>query len=219
MSNPPSLSVVYEGACEKFRASDGFEHAWYVHSYAKFSEGSVLKVRFRLRRPDYEVNVRAEVRHCIPGQGVGVEFLNLSGEAQMGNRGRNRLSVIPFDAERARDRTDTFRIPAGVIHPVHMRMLDRLARWKESAPFQNRSMTRLRYRPQGSLLRLRRTEHSAVSGALSIAGVSLTVREHFSDLGDFAILGSLSVVLVLSSITAFHVYCPFQWAKSNLRIR
>jgi len=95
---PSSLSVVYEGACEEIpvHPTDLSVRGMFIHTPNVFPQGSVLKVRFRLRRPDYEVNVRAEVRHCIPGQGVGVEFLNLSGEAQWAIEEEIGLSVIPF---------------------------------------------------------------------------------------------------------------------------
>ena len=53
----------------------------FIPTQRDFPIGSVLKVRFRLPRSNFHVSVRAEVRHCIPGSGVGVEFLELSAEA------------------------------------------------------------------------------------------------------------------------------------------
>lgn len=39
-------------------------------------------VEFRLTRADVQVKTRAEVRYCLPGVGVGVEFIDLAPEAQ-----------------------------------------------------------------------------------------------------------------------------------------
>ena len=95
---PARLSVVYEGACEEIpvHPTDLSTHGMFINTPKFFPEGSVLKVRFRLRRPDYEVNVRAEVRHCISGTGVGVEFLNLPDEARWAIEEEIGLSVVPF---------------------------------------------------------------------------------------------------------------------------
>jgi len=41
-------------------------------------------LHFCLIHSGYELNVRAEVRHCVPGVGVGVEFVDLSPEALRG---------------------------------------------------------------------------------------------------------------------------------------
>jgi hypothetical protein len=46
-----------------------------------FPIGSVLKIRFRLPRCNVQVTVRAEVRRCSPGSGLGVEFIDLSNQA------------------------------------------------------------------------------------------------------------------------------------------
>jgi len=81
---PSELSVVYEGAAEKvpLRPADLSTRGMFVHSPKPFPEGSVVKIHFRLRRMDFAVDVRAEVRHCIPGVGFGVEFLDLEPEAR-----------------------------------------------------------------------------------------------------------------------------------------
>ena len=81
---PSELSVVYEGASEPvpLHPSDLSTRGMFVHSPKPFPEGSIVKVHFRLRRVDFAVNVRAEVRHCTPGVGFGVEFLDLDPEAR-----------------------------------------------------------------------------------------------------------------------------------------
>ena len=45
-------------------------------------QGAVLCVEFRLTRSDVLVRARAEVRYCLPGVGVGVEFVDISPDAQ-----------------------------------------------------------------------------------------------------------------------------------------
>jgi hypothetical protein len=80
---PSELSVVYEGVAEEIpiRPADLSTRGMFIHSAKPFPEGSILKVRFRLCRVDFVVNVRAEVRHCVPGIGFGVEFMALEPEA------------------------------------------------------------------------------------------------------------------------------------------
>jgi hypothetical protein len=79
---PCDLSVVYEGATEEVPVHpvDLSTHGMFIPTPKYFPIGSVLKVSFRLRS-NFQVNVRAEVRHCVPGSGVGVEFLELAPEA------------------------------------------------------------------------------------------------------------------------------------------
>jgi PilZ domain-containing protein len=81
---PSELSVVYEGAAEKvpLHPADLSTRGMFVHSPKPLPEGSVVKVHFRLRRMNFVVDVRAEVRHCIPGAGFGVEFLDLDSAAR-----------------------------------------------------------------------------------------------------------------------------------------
>jgi len=46
----------------------------------RFPEGAIMKLRFRLSRSGIEVHARAEVRYCLPGVGIGVEFIGLDPE-------------------------------------------------------------------------------------------------------------------------------------------
>lgn len=77
------LSVVYEGSTDEVPVypADLSTHGMFIPTTRVFPLGSVLKVCFRLRRSGFYVKVRAEVRHCVPGAGVGLEFLELSPEA------------------------------------------------------------------------------------------------------------------------------------------
>jgi hypothetical protein len=55
----------------------------FIQTGRHFPEGAVLKVRFRLVRSRYEVHARAEVRYCLPGVGIGVEFVDISAEDRL----------------------------------------------------------------------------------------------------------------------------------------
>ena len=76
------LSMSYEGFSEDFtlRAPDLSAHGMFVNTNKELAEGSVLKLRFRLSRTGVLVQTRCEVRFCIKGVGVGVEFVGISPE-------------------------------------------------------------------------------------------------------------------------------------------
>lgn len=50
----------------------------FVNTGTDFPEGSVLKLSFRLGRTGATIATRCEVRYCLAGVGVGVEFIGLS---------------------------------------------------------------------------------------------------------------------------------------------
>jgi hypothetical protein len=78
------LAVTYEGHSEEVpvRAPDISTHGIFINTSRSFPDGAVLRIEFRLARMDVLVKVRGEVRYCLPGVGVGVEFVDLSEEAQ-----------------------------------------------------------------------------------------------------------------------------------------
>ncbi len=78
------LELSYEGHNESIptRVPDLSPRGMFINTPRSFAEGSVLKVSFRLTSSGYVVQVRAEVRYCLPGVGVGVEFINISPEAR-----------------------------------------------------------------------------------------------------------------------------------------
>lgn len=78
-SNLKDLYVTYEGRSEAFpiHPPDISPAGMFINTAANFPEGTVLKVRFRLAKSDHPIEVRCEVRYCLPGVGVGIEFLNL----------------------------------------------------------------------------------------------------------------------------------------------
>jgi hypothetical protein len=77
------LSVSYEGFSEDIvtRPPDVSTRGMFINTSRRFPEGAVLNVNFRLALTGVEVRSRCEVRYCLPGVGVGVEFVGISPEA------------------------------------------------------------------------------------------------------------------------------------------
>jgi hypothetical protein len=77
------LSVSYEGFSEDIvtRPPDVSTRGMFINTNRKFPEGAVLNVHFRLALTGVEVRSRCEVRYCLPGVGVGVEFIDISPES------------------------------------------------------------------------------------------------------------------------------------------
>ena len=76
------LSMIYEGANEdvSVRPPDLSPHGMFINTRTEYPEGAVMKLRFRLARTGVLVQTRCEVRYCIRGVGIGVEFLDASPE-------------------------------------------------------------------------------------------------------------------------------------------
>jgi hypothetical protein len=53
----------------------------FINTPNEFPEGAILKLRFRLSRTDVLVRTRCEVRYCLKGVGIGVEFVEAPPEA------------------------------------------------------------------------------------------------------------------------------------------
>ena len=79
-----SLSVTYEGSPEDItlRAPDISSKGMFINTPNHLPEGAVLRVSFQLPRSNFEITARCEVRYCLPGVGIGVEFVEISEEAQ-----------------------------------------------------------------------------------------------------------------------------------------
>lgn len=77
------LRVTYEGRSEEIstRPPDLSPHGMFINTTQNFPEGAVLNIHFRLARSGVEINTRCEVRYCLAGVGVGVEFVDISAEA------------------------------------------------------------------------------------------------------------------------------------------
>jgi hypothetical protein len=78
------LEVVYEGYSHEvpLRVPDLSTHGMFVNTPRTFPEGAVLKLKFRLTRTNFPIQARGEVRYCVPGVGIGIEFVDITEEAQ-----------------------------------------------------------------------------------------------------------------------------------------
>ena len=74
------ISLTYEGHSEEVvvRPPDLSRRGMFISTARAFPQGAVLNLRFRLAVTGVEVQTRCEVRHCLTGVGVGVEFTGLS---------------------------------------------------------------------------------------------------------------------------------------------
>ena len=77
------LHLTYEGmgGSMPIRPPDISPHGMFVNTSTHFPENAVVNLRFRLTRSDVEVQTRAEVRYCLAGVGIGVEFIGIAPEA------------------------------------------------------------------------------------------------------------------------------------------
>jgi PilZ domain len=76
------LSLTYEGRTAEIasRPPDISPHGMFINTARHFPEGAVMKLRFRLSRSGLEIHARGEVRYCLAGVGIGVEFVGLEPE-------------------------------------------------------------------------------------------------------------------------------------------
>ena len=79
-----NITLSYEGCREEIqvRPPNLSARGMFINTACIFPEGAVLNLRFRLAYTNVEVQTRCEVRHCIRGVGVGVEFIRISPDAQ-----------------------------------------------------------------------------------------------------------------------------------------
>ena len=91
------LEVMYEGRSEHVpvRAPDISSRGMFINTARHFAEGTVLKVSFRLTDSDRYIQTRAEVRFCLDGVGIGVEFVDISPEDQAAIEAHGRLPEPP----------------------------------------------------------------------------------------------------------------------------
>lgn len=77
------LSMIYEGFEEdiRVRPPDLSPHGMFINTSTGYPQGAILKLRFRLSRSGVLVQTRCEVRYCLKGVGVGVEFVGISPES------------------------------------------------------------------------------------------------------------------------------------------
>jgi hypothetical protein len=72
----------YEGNAELtfVRSPDVSTRGMFISTMRSFPEGAILNVRFRLALTGASVRARGEVRYCLPGVGIGLEFVDLDPE-------------------------------------------------------------------------------------------------------------------------------------------
>jgi hypothetical protein len=82
-SNLRDLAVTYEGENQDIvtHPPDISTRGMFINTSRTFPEGAILNVRFSLAHSGELVQARCEVRYCLPGVGVGVEFVDISPEA------------------------------------------------------------------------------------------------------------------------------------------
>ena len=98
------LSVDYEGYSEQIvtRPPDISTRGMFINTNRVFPEGAVLNVQFCLAFSGVEIRSRAEVRYCLAGVGVGVEFIEISSES---------VAAIQKEIETASRQTSAGRSP------------------------------------------------------------------------------------------------------------
>jgi len=77
------VHLTFEGRGSEIpiRTPDLSPHGMFVNTSTHFPEGAIVNLRFRLTHSNLEVQTRGEVRYCLPGIGIGVEFVGLGAEA------------------------------------------------------------------------------------------------------------------------------------------
>lgn len=73
----------YEGHSEVVaaRPPDVSTRGMFVNTMRNFPEGAVLNLKFMLSLSGVEIRTRCEVRYCLKGVGIGVEFVGISPDA------------------------------------------------------------------------------------------------------------------------------------------
>jgi len=78
------ITITYEGQNERtvVKAPDLSANGMFINTNRRFPEGAVLNLQFRMAATNAVVETRGEVRYCLPGVGVGVEFIGIAPEAK-----------------------------------------------------------------------------------------------------------------------------------------
>jgi hypothetical protein len=78
------LAVELEGSSQPLpvRPPDISPQGMFLNTAQSFPLGTVLKISFRLPGANFRVQARGEVRYCLEGVGVGVEFIDISAQAK-----------------------------------------------------------------------------------------------------------------------------------------
>ncbi len=78
------LHLTFEGSSQEIpvKVPDISTRGMFINTAKYFPQGAVLKISFRLVRTNVQIQARAEVRYCLEGVGIGVEFVDITPEAQ-----------------------------------------------------------------------------------------------------------------------------------------
>lgn len=74
------LHISFEGSSQEIpvKVPDISTRGMFINTARYFPQGAVLKISFRLVRTNVAIQTRAEVRYCLEGVGIGVEFVGIS---------------------------------------------------------------------------------------------------------------------------------------------
>jgi len=104
LSSFRELTMTYEGDTEvlALRQPDISPRGMFISTAARFPEGAVLKLSFRLTRSNRSVSARGEVRYCLPGVGIGIEFVGMTPEDEKAIVAEIRAATRPRPRTRPR---------------------------------------------------------------------------------------------------------------------
>ena len=79
------LTVLYEGSSRPIilRTPDISTRGMFINTGEQFPQGAVLRLSFRLPRSQRLIETRCEVRYCLPGVGIGVEYVDLADSSRL----------------------------------------------------------------------------------------------------------------------------------------
>ncbi len=79
------LKIIYDGCSDwvDVRSPDISTSGVFVNTPHTFQKGARLKLRFELPGTGTRIQAVGEVKHCLPGIGVGVEFVDLHALARV----------------------------------------------------------------------------------------------------------------------------------------
>jgi hypothetical protein len=79
------LIVLYEGSSRpiNLRTPDISTRGMFINTGEQFPQGAVLRLSFRLPHSQRLIETRCEVRYCLPGVGIGVEYVDLADSSRL----------------------------------------------------------------------------------------------------------------------------------------
>jgi hypothetical protein len=97
------ICVNYEGRTEEvaIRPPDVSANGMFFNTASNFPVGAVLNLKFCLAVTGVEIRTRCEVRYCLPGVGVGVEFIGILPEAVLAIEREIELCTRPRSVKKA----------------------------------------------------------------------------------------------------------------------